>query len=104
MRLSALSTFQAASTSYALAANENCVWLATVEPTPRAPNGSSTKAAMPMPVKVSACARCEPATPRLPGVTMTSGNAAPSDLPGGRNSLPSMVTRAMSAAPLMAWW
>ena len=34
-----------------------CVWLATVEPMPRAPNGSSTKAAMPMPFRVSACAR-----------------------------------------------
>ena len=58
---------------------------------------------MPMPFRASACARLADVTPRLPGVTMTSGAGLSDEARGGRNSLPSMVTRAMSAGRLMAW-
>ena len=95
-------TCQAASTSYALAAKEYCVWLVTVEVTPRAPNGSSTKAARPAPVSVSAWVTCTGATPRLPGTMMTSGRRA--DAPVGRNSWPSTVMRGISPGVETAWW
>jgi hypothetical protein len=70
---------------------------------PRAPNGSSTKAAMPMSVSFSACPTCDAATPRLPGTTITSGSGPLPDVLRGRNSLPSIVTACISAGGLMAW-
>jgi hypothetical protein len=76
--------------------------LVTVEVTPRAPNGSSTKAARPALVSVSAWVRCTGATPRLPGTMMTSGWRV--DAPGGRNSWPSMVIGGISPGLETAWW
>ena len=54
---------------------------------------------------VSACLRCEGATPRLPGTTMTSGSF-PLRLrwsEAGRNSLPSIASFGSSAELLMTW-
>ena len=94
-------TAAAASTSQALAAKEYCAWLATVEVTPRGPNGSITQQAIPASVSRSPLATCDGATPRLPGTTMTTGHG-PS--PGGRNRLPRISVGGMESGSEIAWW
>lgn len=82
-----------------LLAIEACAWLATVEVTPLAPNGSRTKAAKPRLTSVSACFRCDGAMLRLPGTMTTTGTGAFASV--GRNSLPSTVTRGIAAGALI---